>query len=161
MCIFHLNDYGVYGVSCSVSIYKSYGFYATIYNIWLLLIDCLVVWALIGLVLYCFYCYWDPCNVLKYFRGGNLGYWQLWCGLAYCWLPHCLPISRLRTRIPALLRWVLSPQMWFLRKTASKLIIIIMGRMGICFTSVATSWWGEACCLLLCFPTGTCVLCCT
>ena len=40
-------------------------------------------------------------------------------------------------------------------------IIIIMGRMGICFTSVATSWWGEACCLLLCFPTGTCVLCCT
>ena len=36
-----------------------------------------------------------------------------------------------------------------------------MGRMGICFTSVATSWWGEACCLLLCFPTGTCVLCCT
>ena len=37
----------------------------------------------------------------------------------------------------------------------------IMGRMGICFTSVATSWWGEACCLLLCFPTGTCVLCCT
>ena len=33
-----------------------------------------------------------------------------------------------------------------------------MGRMGICFTSVATSWWGEACCLLLCFPTGTCVL---
>ena len=41
------------------------------------------------------------------------------------------------------------------------IIIIIMGRMGICFTSVATSWWGEACCLLLCFPTGTCVLCCT
>ena len=39
--------------------------------------------------------------------------------------------------------------------------IIIMGRMGICFTSVATSWWGEACCLLLCFPTGTCVLRCT
>ena len=38
---------------------------------------------------------------------------------------------------------------------------IIMGRMGICFTSVATSWWREACCLLLCFPTGTCVLCCT
>ena len=38
---------------------------------------------------------------------------------------------------------------------------IIMGRIGICFTSVATSWWGEACCLLLCFPTGTCVLCCT
>ena len=33
--------------------------------------------------------------------------------------------------------------------------LIIMGRMGICFTSVATSWWGEACCLLLCFPTGT------
>ena len=32
------------------------------------------------------------------------------------------------------------------------IIIIIMGRMGICFTSVATSWWGEACCLLLCFP---------
>ena len=32
---------------------------------------------------------------------------------------------------------------------------IIMGRMGICFTSVATSWWGETCCLLLCFPTGT------
>ena len=30
-----------------------------------------------------------------------------------------------------------------------------MGRMGICFTSVATSWWGEVCCLLLCFPTGT------
>ena len=30
-----------------------------------------------------------------------------------------------------------------------------MGRMGICFTSVATSWRGEACCLLLCFPTGT------
>ena len=42
-----------------------------------------------------------------------------------------------------------------------KVLIIIMGRMGICFTSVATSWWGEACCLLLCFPTGTCVLCCT
>ena len=38
---------------------------------------------------------------------------------------------------------------------------LIMGRMGICFTSVATSWWGEVCCLLLCFPTGTCVLCCT
>ena len=37
------------------------------------------------------------------------------------------------------------------------IIIIIMGRMGICFTSVATSWWGQACCLLLCFPTGTCV----
>ena len=35
--------------------------------------------------------------------------------------------------------------------------IIIMGRMGICFTS----WWGEACCLLLCFLTGTCVLRCT
>ena len=33
--------------------------------------------------------------------------------------------------------------------------------MGICFTSVATTWWGEACCLLLCFPTGACVLCCT
>ena len=33
--------------------------------------------------------------------------------------------------------------------------------MGISFTSVATSWWGEACCLLLCFPTGTCFLCCT
>ena len=32
---------------------------------------------------------------------------------------------------------------------------IIMGRMDICFTSVATLWWGEACCLLLCFPTGT------
>ena len=43
----------------------------------------------------------------------------------------------------------------------SVIIIIIMGRMGIYFTSVATSWWGEACCLLLCFPTGTCVLCCT
>ena len=38
---------------------------------------------------------------------------------------------------------------------------IIMGRMGICFTSVVTSWWGEACCLLLCFPTGICVLRCT
>ena len=35
------------------------------------------------------------------------------------------------------------------------IIIIMMGRMGICFTSVTTSWWGEACCLLLCFPTGT------
>ena len=34
-------------------------------------------------------------------------------------------------------------------------IFFIMGRMGICFTSVATSWWGEACCLLLCFLTGT------
>ena len=34
----------------------------------------------------------------------------------------------------------------------------IMGRMGICFTSVATSWWGEAYCLLLCFPTGTCIV---
>ena len=34
---------------------------------------------------------------------------------------------------------------------------IIMGRMGICFTSVATSRWGQACCLFLCFPTGTCV----
>ena len=41
------------------------------------------------------------------------------------------------------------------------IIIIIMGRMGICFTSVVTSWWGEACCLLLCFPTGTCVFRCT
>ena len=39
--------------------------------------------------------------------------------------------------------------------------IIIMGRMGISFTSVATSWRGEACCLLSCFPTGTCVMCCT
>ena len=38
------------------------------------------------------------------------------------------------------------------------IIIIIMGRMGICFTSMATSWWGKACCLLLCFPTGTYVL---
>ena len=36
-----------------------------------------------------------------------------------------------------------------------KIIIIIMGGMGICFTSVATSWWGEACCLSLCYPTGT------
>ena len=35
------------------------------------------------------------------------------------------------------------------------LLIIIMGWMGICFTSVATSWWGDACCLLWCFPTGT------
>ena len=26
---------------------------------------------------------------------------------------------------------------------------IIMGRMGICFTSVSTSWWGEACCLFM------------
>ena len=43
----------------------------------------------------------------------------------------------------------------------SIIIIITMGRMGICFTSVATSWWGEACCLLLCFPTGTWVLRCT
>ena len=41
------------------------------------------------------------------------------------------------------------------------IIIIIMDRMGICFTSVAALWWGEACCLSLCFPTGTCVLCCT
>ena len=32
---------------------------------------------------------------------------------------------------------------------------IIMGRMGICFTSVVTSWWGKACCLLSCFLTGT------
>ena len=39
--------------------------------------------------------------------------------------------------------------------------IIIMDRMGICFTSVATSWWGEACCPSLCFPTGICILCCT
>ena len=31
-------------------------------------------------------------------------------------------------------------------------ILLIMGRMGICFTSVATSLWGEACSLLLCFP---------
>ena len=31
-----------------------------------------------------------------------------------------------------------------------------MGRMGICFMSMATSWWEEACCLLSCFPTGTC-----
>ena len=36
-------------------------------------------------------------------------------------------------------------------------LFVIMGRMGICFTSVATSWWGQACCLFLCFPTGTCV----
>ena len=27
-------------------------------------------------------------------------------------------------------------------------LFFIMGRMGICFTSVATSWWGKACCLL-------------
>ena len=34
--------------------------------------------------------------------------------------------------------------------------------MGICLTSVATLWWGEAwCCLLLCLPTGTFVLRCT
>ena len=42
-----------------------------------------------------------------------------------------------------------------------KLYNLMMGPMGICFTSVAISWWGEACCLLLCFPTGTCVLRCT
>ena len=34
-------------------------------------------------------------------------------------------------------------------------LLIIMGRMGISFTSVATSWWGEPCCLSLCFPMGT------
>ena len=37
----------------------------------------------------------------------------------------------------------------------------LMGRMGIFFTSVVTSWWGEACSLSLCFPTGSCVLRCT
>ena len=36
------------------------------------------------------------------------------------------------------------------KQKVDTLMIIIMGRMGICFMSVATSWWGEACCLLSC-----------
>ena len=44
--------------------------------------------------------------------------------------------------------------MFVIRLILDLFVFAVMGRMGICFTSVATWWWGEARCLLLCFPTG-------
>ena len=43
----------------------------------------------------------------------------------------------------------------FIRDETCLPIWLSSSKFGVCFTSVATSWWGEACCLFLCFPTGT------